>query len=220
MTEVYLIRHSIKLRGPVGGDFAVFDRMQPLSAEGEERAKKLLELPELRGAGFAVASTMSRSLATIRYLLEADNVPYDIDDRLRELDFGTKPQGQSMDEFMGRKWLYPDEVPEGGESITQCRTRMGEAIREAVAAHPGQKILIGSHGAAIGSFLSGVLDSVGDDFVRSINLPDVFHLTYEDGNVVGYERLEMPFPVPMRGPEPGGEPPKGPPAEAKGAKRP
>ena len=219
MTEVYLIRHSLKMHGPVGGDFAVFDRMQPLSAAGEERAKQLLEFPALRGAGFAVASTMSRSLATIRYLLEADNVPYAIDDRLRELDFGTRPQGQSMDEFMSRKWQFPDEVPEGGESITQCRARMKAAIQEAVEAHPGQKLLIGSHGAAIGAFLSGVLEDVGDDFVRTINLPDVFHLTYEDGNVVGYERLEMPFPLPMRGPDPGKEPPKAPPEE-KGAGRP
>ena len=171
MTEVYLIRHSIKMRGPVKGDFRVYDRMQPLSGEGEERAKQLLELPELRGAGFAAASTMSRSLATIRYLLEADDVPFAIDDRLRELDFGIKPEGMPMDEFMGRRWEHPEEVPQGG----------------------------GSHGAAIGAYLSGVIDCVDDDFVRNINLPDVFRLCFDGETAASCDRLEMPFPVPVRG---------------------
>ena len=199
MTEVYLIRHSIKMRGPVKGDFSVYDRMQPLSGEGEERAKQLLELPELRGAGFAAASTMSRSLATIRYLLEADDVPFAIDDRLRELDFGIKPEGMPMDEFMGRRWEHPEEVPQGGESVVQCRSRMDAAIREIVREHPGEKILIGSHGAAIGAYLSGVIDCVDDDFVRNINLPDVFRLCFDGETAASCDRLEMPFPVPVRG---------------------
>ena len=200
-TNVYLIRHSIKMRGPVQGAFSVFDRMQPLSALGEERARKLLEIPELRHADFAVASTMSRSLATIRYLLEEDEVPYAIDDRLRELDFGRKPEGLSMDEFMGRKWDHPEEIPEAGESVVQCRNRMREAIEQAVLEHPGKTILIGSHGAAIGAYLSGFLAGVDDSFVRSINLPDVFRLTFSEGEPPVCRHIEMPFPVPGREPE-------------------
>ncbi len=197
-THVYLIRHSIKMRSPIKGAFSVFDKMQPLSGEGEARAKMLLDFPALRNADYAVASTMSRSLATIRYLLEADNVPYAIDDRLRELDFGKKPEDQSLDEFMREKWVYPERVPEDGESVLQCRQRMEAAIQEAVAEHPGEKILIGSHGAAIGSYLSGILYGLDDDFVRSINLPDVFHLTFTGEGKPVYERLEMPFPLPKR----------------------
>ena len=128
MNDIYLIRHSIKMRGPVNGAFSVFDLMQPLSAAGEERAKMLLDIPELRGAGFAAASNMSRSLATIRYLLEADNVAYAIDERLRELDFGVKPKEMRMDEFMEYRWKVPESVPEGGESVLQCRKRMGDAF--------------------------------------------------------------------------------------------
>ena len=92
MTDVFLIRHSIKMRMPVNGKSAAFDWMQPLSAEGEERAKRLLDIPELRGADFAVASNMSRSLATLRYLIEADDVPYMIDDRLREMPAWKRPE--------------------------------------------------------------------------------------------------------------------------------
>ena len=202
MTDIYLVRHSIKMRGPVNGGFSVFDLMQPLSTEGEERAKQLMDMPELRGAGFAAASNMSRSLATLRYILEADNVPYAVDKRLRELDFGIKPKGMPMGEFMQRQWIYPEEAPEGGESIVQCRTRMREAISEYADAHPGEKILIGSHGAAITAFLTGIMPGLGDDFVRDINSPDVFHLTYDKGEFLSCEHIEMPFPLPPREPMP------------------
>ena len=198
MNDIYLVRHSIKMRGTAGGLFSVFDLMQPLSAAGEDRAKMLLDIPELRGAGFAAASNMSRSLATIRYILEADNVPYIVDERLRELDFGIKPGDMSMDEFMGYRWTAPEHVPEGGESVVQCRTRMTRAISEVAEAHPGEKLLIGSHGAAITAFLSGIVEGLGDDFTRSINLPDVFHLTYGGGKFTFCERLDMPFPLPPR----------------------
>jgi len=205
MNDIYLIRHSLKMRGPVTGDFSAFDLMQPLSAAGEDRARMLLDMPELRGAGFAAASNMSRSLATIRYILEADNVPYIVDERLRELGFGIKPQGMPMDEFMEYRWSVPEHVPEGGESVMQCRTRMHQVILEVAEAHPGEKLLIGSHGAAITAFLGGIVEDLGDEFTRSINLPDVFHLTYEDGVFSFCERLEMPFPLPLRKPKPEGQ---------------
>ena len=200
MTNVYLIRHSMKLRGPVGGDFAVFDRMQPLSVEGEERAKKLLDFPELRGADFAVASNMSRSLATIRYLIEADHVPYAIDDRLREMPAWKRLEPRPGEPFQPPKWPDPTEHIDGGESILECRERMNAAIMEAVHTHPEQKILIGSHGRSIGAYLSGILDDFGDDFVPNMNSPDIFHLSFAGESLAAYAHIAMPFSLPPRPP--------------------
>ena len=196
MTEVYLIRHSVKMRVPVTGKTKEFDLMQPLSAEGEERAKKLLEFPELRGADFAVASNMSRSLATLQYLIEADGVPFAIDERLREMPGWKRPEIVPGEPFVPPKWPDPEEHIDGGESILECRARMHEAICEAVREHPGQKILIGSHGRSIGAYFSGFLAEFGDGFVPNMNQPDVFHLTFDAEKIAGYERLEMPFPLP------------------------
>ena len=196
ITDVYLIRHSLKMRSPIGGKMDAFDLMQPLSAEGEERAKILLDFPELRGADFAVASTMSRSLATIRYLIEADDVPYSIDDRLREMPNGRRPEHEPFARFMDRIWAEPDFCYPGGESVRACRARMDAAIREAVRTHPGEKLLIASHGRSIGAYFSGILEDFREEFVRTINSPDVFHLTFDGEQIVAYARLEMPFPMP------------------------
>ena len=196
MTDVYLIRHSLKMRSPIGGKMDAFDLMQPLSAEGEERAKILLDFPELRGADFAVASTMSRSLATIRYLIEADDVPFSIDDRLREMPNGRRPENESFARFMERIWAEPDFRYPGGESVLECRARMEAAIMDAVHAHPGVKILIASHGRSIGAYFSGILKDFREDFVRSINSPDVFHLTFDGDILTGYSHMDMPFLLP------------------------
>ena len=196
MTEVYLIRHSLKMRAPIEGKSPAFDCMQPLSAEGEDRAKQLLDFPELRGADFAVASTMSRSLATIRYLIEADNVPFSIDSRLREMPNGKRPEQESFARFMGRIWEDHNFRYPGGESVAECRSRMEEAILEAVGNHPGEKLLIASHGRSIGAYFSGILADFSEEFVRTIHLPDVFHLTFDGHRLVQYSHLETPFPPP------------------------
>ena len=67
---------------------------------------------------------------------------------------------------------------------------------DAVLAHPGEKILIASHGRAIGAYFSGILSDFREDFVRSINSPDVFHLTFEENHLIDYDRMKMPFPLP------------------------
>ena len=223
MTTVYLVRHSIKMRSPVKGTHKIYDYMQPLSVEGEDRARKLLDISELRGADAAYASTMSRSLATLRYIIEADGLPFSIDDRLRELDFGQPPEAQSeeigpgnpaFEEFQVRRWLEPELIPINGESVVQCQERMNQAITEAVQEHMNQKILIGSHGAAICAYLSGILDHVNDDFVRNVNQPDIFELLFDGLDVVSCKHLQLPFPMrqPQGGPKPDGpKPVDGPP---------
>ena len=189
MTTVYLIRHSLKMREPVGGRSNVFTHMRPLSAEGEERAKKLLEIPELRNADFAYASSMSRSLATIRYLIESDNVPYEIDGRLSEI---SRPDNMSMPVFIElQKAGQP--IP-GGETWAECRKRMTEAIDDIVREHSGERILVGSHGAAMGLYFEGM----GLGKFREINSPDIFRLEFDGGNLASFAHIDTGFPMPPR----------------------
>ena len=87
MTTLYLIRHSEKMQGPTNM-WDVFERIQPLSGRGEEKAKALLEKDYLRNADIAYCSPYARTCSTLRYLMEADGFSITLDERLRELDFG------------------------------------------------------------------------------------------------------------------------------------
>ena len=177
---------------------AVFDQIQPLSAEGEERAKALLNVSELRDADCAVTSNTARAISTIRYIIEADGLAYEIDMRLRELEFGGFPNQPSPPVKPGhglreRQWHDIDLAREGGESIRQCRTRMTEAINDIAAVHSGERILVVSHGAAICAYLSGIIPGIDHEIVRQVGQPDVFVLQFDGGASPSVSRLSLPF---------------------------
>ena len=203
MTEIYLIRHSEKMRGPTNM-WEVFDRIQPLSVRGEEKAKALLNMECLRNADVAYTSPFARTLATLRYLMEADGFSITMDERLRELDFGGdimkmgpppqggKPPRPDPNDIRVRQWQDRDLADVGGESLNQCCARMAEAVEEIGRNNPGKKVLVGTHGAAIGAYLSSLIPGVDNDFTREIGLPDVFRLIFEEDRITSVERLELP----------------------------
>lgn len=203
MTVLYLIRHSEKMQGPTNM-WETFDRIQPLSVRGEEKAKALLELEYLRNADVAYCSPYARTYSTLRYLMEADGFSVTMDERLRELDFGgdmskmgPPPHGgkgmpRKFDDIRARQWQDRDLADVNGESINQCCDRMTEAIGEILRANPGKKILVGSHGAAICAYLSGLISGIDDDYTRNVDQPSVFRLTFDGEEFKGMERLTPP----------------------------
>lgn len=203
MTTVYLIRHSEKMQPP-RNMWESFDRIQPLSVRGEEKAKALLEMECLRNADIAYCSPFARTMSTLRYLMEADGFSVSMDERLRELDFGGDPAkmgppphggknpGRKPDDIRARQWLDRDLADVNGESLNQCSARMTEAVGEIVRDNPGKKILVGSHGAAICAYLSSLIPGIDDDYARTLPQPSVFRMCFEGEKVISVERLVLP----------------------------
>ena len=198
-TTVYLIRHSMKMER-TKNHCPGYDRIQPLSVEGERRAQALADVEELRGADAAYSSPFARTISTLRYITEADGLlPY-LDDRLRELEFGAmfppgwQPPGPGGgpppgDDIRARQWIDRDLAAPEGESLNQCCRRMTEAISEFVRENPGKKILVASHGAAIGSYLSSIIEGIDDDYTRHLPQPAVFRMIFRDEQAVSVERI-------------------------------
>ena len=198
-TTVYLIRHSMKMER-TKNHWPGYDRIQPLSVEGERRAQALADVEELRGADAAYSSPFARTISTLRYITEADGLlPY-LDDRLRELEFGAmfppgwQPPGPGSgpppgDDIRARQWIDRDLAAPEGESLNQCCRRMTEAISEFVHENPGKKILVASHGAAIGSYLSSIIEGIDDDYTRHLPQPAVFRMIFRDEQAASVERI-------------------------------
>lgn len=203
MTVLYLIRHSEKMRGPTNM-WETFDRIQPLSVRGEEKAKGLMNLECLRNADVGYCSPYARTYSTLRYLMEADGFSVTMDNRLRELDFGgdmskmgppphgDKKSHRKPDDLRARQWKDRDLADVNGESLNQCCARMTQAITEIVRENPGKKILVGSHGAAICAYLSSIISGIDDDYARTVAQPSVFRLIFEGETPVSVERLTLP----------------------------
>jgi broad specificity phosphatase PhoE len=90
------------------------------------------------------ASDLSRASATAAAVAATHGLEVKVDPRLRERSFGSW-EGLTREDL--------DELPHGshhdGETDDEVRERMLAAVRDIAAAHPGQQVLVVSHGGAL-----------------------------------------------------------------------
>jgi broad specificity phosphatase PhoE len=90
------------------------------------------------------ASDLKRASQTAAAVAATHGLEVSVDERLRERSFGSW-EGLTREDIA--------ELPEGsrhdGESDDEVRERVLEAISEIAAAHPGEQVLVVSHGGAL-----------------------------------------------------------------------
>jgi len=91
-TIVYLIRHA-KTVDEVGirntnEDSQLINEKEILSVEGEEQARKLSELEELKNLDAIWSSSYTRAKATAKYIAHVNNLPCNLDNNLSERRLG------------------------------------------------------------------------------------------------------------------------------------
>lgn len=167
-----------------------------LSVVGERRAELLSKKEELQNIDVAFASNCVRTLQTAKYLLEAQNLKVNIDERLDERRVG-KPNDDIYPDWFIKQYFEEDFKTEGGESQKDVRNRVAEVFDEVIDKYKGKRIAIFSHGYAITFFLlryCKLLD-IHDGklkyeyngkilFDKKINAPEVFKFTIDDNNLV------------------------------------
>lgn len=157
MTRICLVRHGET-------DWNVALRMQghrdlPLNRVGEAQARAAGLAFAGASAAAVYSSDLQRARRTAAPIAEALGLPVVPLAALRERNFG-RCEGMTIAEvratyaadaeaFARRD---PDYVPPGGESRRQFRDRVITCLQELVDYHPGQSIVIVTHG--------GVLDAV------------------------------------------------------------
>ena len=94
MKTIYLIRHSapfVEIDNYVDNDnvlWSEFNKNMILSPQGEENAKKLCNVNELKDLNEIYASNSSRAIETAKYLAESNNIRIKLDERINEREFG------------------------------------------------------------------------------------------------------------------------------------
>ena len=90
------------------------------------------------------ASDLSRARATAAAVAAAHGLEVRLDPRLRERSFGSW-EGLTREDIAE----FPPGARHDGESDEVVRERMLAAVAEIAAAHPGEQVLIVSHGGAL-----------------------------------------------------------------------
>ncbi len=162
-TELLLIRHGASADSVEGGAFELVEGQgdPPLSEVGHRQAEQLaLRLAREPFDGLFV-STLRRTSQTAAPLVERTGLTPVVDADLREVFLGEweggllRQKGADGDPVFQQvmreqRW---DLVP-GAESRDVFGGRLRAAVERIVATHPGGRVLVFSHGAAIGELLA------------------------------------------------------------------
>lgn len=109
------------------------------------------------------ASPLDRAHQTARAIATPLGLTPILDDELVEFDLGDW-EGMKFKELTEEKRLFqnmsadPHFAPHGGESPKQVGDRIAGALTRLAAAHPGERIVVVSHGAALTIALGLLLD--------------------------------------------------------------
>ncbi len=136
-----------------------------LTARGERQAERVaLHVARTRSDARAVyASPLTRARRTAAPIAARLGLPVRIAPSLREYDLGAW-EGLSYAELVREHRLFermardPDWTPGGGESARGVATRLAGGLREIAARHPGERVVVVTHGGALTLALGLLLD--------------------------------------------------------------
>ncbi|NYJ07453.1 bifunctional RNase H/acid phosphatase [Petropleomorpha daqingensis] len=147
----------------------------PLSELGRAEARAAALSLKDRGIDAIVSSPLQRCRQTAAAAAEVLGLPVEVDDDLRELDFG-EWEGLSRDEAVARNPLAlrrffaaTDVRAPGGESIADVAERVARARRRILTRHAGETVLVVSHVTPIKLLLAAGLGT-GAEVVHRVFL--------------------------------------------------
>lgn len=154
ITRICLVRHGET-------DWNVARRLQgftdiPLNAEGLRQAHAAATHLTQEGFDAIYSSDLQRALATAQIIGRQIDVPVELDEHLRERNFG-QLQGLTPDEAAER---FPDiqprvrareleATPPDGESLAAFAERVHKGLDGIARRHPGQTVLAVAHGGVL-----------------------------------------------------------------------
>jgi broad specificity phosphatase PhoE len=133
-----------------------------LSEAGRAQGRALVPLLRALAPDRVLASPLVRAHETAEIVATALGVPLALDPDLVELDFGSW-EGRSYDELVGDpvyRAFSEDATatsPPGGESVGAAQARALAALGRALAATPGLRVCVVSHGDVLRLVLAAAL---------------------------------------------------------------
>ncbi|NOX63774.1 MAG: histidine phosphatase family protein [Chloroflexi bacterium] len=146
----------------------------PLNQRGRSQAEALARrlAAEHRDIATIYASPLGRAHKTAEIISAAlGHLQVQIDSDLAEFDLG-EWEGLSYEALRYEKRLWdsmradPHFAPPGGESAFDFATRLLRSFHAIKMRHPGQKVVVVSHGGALATALSMLVDGDGSQWTK------------------------------------------------------
>lgn len=209
MTEVILVRHGESTWNEIGRYQGRIDT--ELSDLGHRQAAATGKQLKSQRLDAIYASPLRRALVTAMYIATEQELDVRVDENLTEIDHG-QWNGLTQDEVEKRfgpllqLWQTQPSKAQmpGGDNLVDVARRSLAALRNIVAAHSGQRVLITTHDAVLRVIVCHVLgltlDQIwcvktenasisridcSDDEYRLLQLNDTCHLAGMQSDIAG-----------------------------------
>jgi len=200
MKTIYLIRHSAPFVNYNDYDytnvpFSEYSRNMILSVKGEEKARALCDIEDLKNIDEIYSSNSARAIGTAKYIAEMNGLGINIDNRINEREFGITYVSELPENFNIKQFEDENYKLENGESLKEVRTRFCEFLDE-ILENSSNKIVLSIHGILLMAYLSMICEvkfngeeftvKFKDKIVMSglMKNPDVYKITFEGNEVI------------------------------------
>lgn len=200
MKYIYLIRHSspfVEIENYNDYKNVLWDEYNKnmiLSVEGEEKAKKLCDIKELKNIKNIYSSNSFRAIGTAKYLSELNNTKIKLDDRINERNLGVKYINDLPDDYTKHSFNDKNFKVYDGETLNDVDFRFNDFIKDILKEN--DKTILVIHGIILLSFLQNncefeynknkILVKHNNEVIIEGNpkSPGVYKVVYNDDNKI------------------------------------
>ena len=170
-------------------DHALPEADWPLSERGREQAQQLIEALAAQQPDHLFSSPFRRALETIAPFAQWSNRAVTVDPAFAECTFraGYVPDWPAP---IARAWADRTYAAIGCESAVACQTRVVAGIDALVRRHSGQRLLVCSHGNAVGLVLNAIDPSFGYTQWQAMTMPALYEI---DVTARDFRAIPLPF---------------------------
>ena len=189
MTNVYFVRHAQP-------DYLIRDDMlRPLTEKGKRDCALVSEYLSGRNISHAYSSPYKRAVDTIRSFAETHRLSIIRVEAFQERKIAEE-WVEDFTSYAKKQWSDFDFALPGGESLREVQARNVAALNRVLGAHPGENIIVGSHGTALSTIVNHYDQSFGfDDFCRIVGLtPWIVHFIFDGTTCIGIEQIDLFVP--------------------------
>lgn len=208
MKTIYLIRHSapfVEIENYIdykNVPWSDYNRNMILSSKGEDNAKKLCDVDELKQLDAIYSADSFRAIGTAKYVSEINNLKIRLDDRINERNLGVKtiselPENQTLESFKNKDYKFGT-----GESLNEVDKRFNSFIYDLLESD-NNNIALFIHGIIMMSFLQNNSDFSFDGknlkiffnnkeiYNDKMKNPMIFKIEYENHAIVSIEQISV-----------------------------
>ncbi|MBK3496408.1 histidine phosphatase family protein [Viridibacillus sp. YIM B01967] len=164
------------------------ERERPLSEKGKELAEKLVNSLSEIEFDAVFSSPYKRAIQTLDGLIEPSKVVIEEGLRERAIKGQYKLPQNEIDVALWKSFENIDFCLEGGESIREAQNRSLPIILDILGNPKFENVAIGTHGNIMTSILNYFKPSLGYDFWKSTEKPDIYQVTFDGYHLLAIEK--------------------------------